>query len=55
MKRTDNLVKRKGDDQLIVTFSIDLFLASSPSCFKAVYTEVVFDRAAELSGRSGQI
>ena len=41
--------------QLIVTFSVDLFLASSPSCFKAVYTEVVFDRAAELSGRSNQI
>ena len=45
--RTDNLVKRKGNDQLIVKFSVDLFLAS-PFCSRAVYTEVVFDRAAEL-------
>lgn len=48
MRRTDNLAKRKGDDQLIVNFSVDLFLASSPSCSKAVYTEVIFDRVAEL-------
>lgn len=48
MKRTDNLVKRKGYDQLIVTFSVDLFLVSFLSYSKAVYTEVFFDRAAEL-------